>query len=154
MVNLADLETFVVRAKTATYVGSGAAAESSRLGSHDLTFEGDEWLYRDSYFGGSDFLGQETVWFDGEPVWAENYYGYILRPDLMDAARAGALIRAALSAMYQEGRFLGGFDWTGPDGRYQDQSAGDISHFRGRETILVSGVEAYALDYCGGLIKP
>jgi hypothetical protein len=80
-VRLADLEAFVVRAKSATYVGSGLRAESSRLGSHDLTFESDEWSYRDSYFGGTDFLGQETVWFGKEPVWAENYYGYILRSD-------------------------------------------------------------------------
>lgn len=78
---LADLEAFVVRAKSATYVGSGLRAESSRLGSHDLTFESDEWSYRDSYFGGTDFLGQETVWFGKEPVWAENCYGYILRSD-------------------------------------------------------------------------
>ena len=56
--------------------------------------------------------------------------------------------------MYQHGRFLGGFDWAGPHGRYQDHSSGDVSHFHGREVILVSGVEAYALDYCGGLIKP
>ena len=35
---LRDLEAFVVRAKSATYVGSGLTAESSRLGSHDLTF--------------------------------------------------------------------------------------------------------------------
>ena len=139
--------------RAATYVGSGAPAESSRLGSHDLTFASDEWLYRDSYFGGTDFLGQETVWLRGEPVWAENYYGYILRPDLIDATQAGATIKAALSAMYQEGRFLGGFDWAGPHGRYQDQSLGDVSRFHGREVILVSGVEAYALDYCGGLIK-
>jgi hypothetical protein len=112
MVRLAGLEAFVVRAKSATYVGSGARAESSRLGSHDLTFESDDWLYRDSYFGGTDFLGQETVWFGKEPVWAENYYGYILRPDLIDANQAGATIKAALSAMYQEGRFWAGS--TGP----------------------------------------
>jgi len=154
MVNLADLEAIVVRAKSETYVGNGSPAEPSRLGSHDLTFASEEWLYRDSYFGGTNFLGQETVWSRGEPVWAENYYGYILRPDLIDAARAGATIKAALSAMYQEHRFLGGFSWTGPHGRYQDHSSGDISHFRGREVIVVSGVEAYALDYCGGLIKP
>lgn len=153
MVKLADLEAFVVRAKSATYVGSGASAESSRLGSHDLTFASDDWLYRDSYFGGTDFLGQETVWLRAEPVWAENYYGYILRPDLIDATQAGATIKAALSAMYLEGRFLGGFDWAGPHGRYQDHSLGDVSHFQGREVILVSGVEAYALEYCGGLIK-
>jgi hypothetical protein len=95
-----------------------------------------------------------TVWLRGEPVWAENYYGYILRPDMIDAARAGATIQAALSAMYQEGRFLGEFDWAGPHGHYQDHSSGDVSHFHGREVITVSGVETYALDYCGGLIKP
>ena len=69
MVRLADLEAFVVAAKSATYVGSGSPAESSRPGSHDLMFEGDDWLYRDSYFGGTNFLGQETVWLRGEPVW-------------------------------------------------------------------------------------
>ena len=76
MLRLADLEAFVVRAKGSTYMGSGSTAESSRLGAHDLAFHSDEWLYRDSYFGGTDFLGQETVWFRAEPVWAENYYGY------------------------------------------------------------------------------
>jgi hypothetical protein len=50
--------------------------------------------------------------------------------------------------MYQQGRFLGGFDWVGQHGHYQDHSSGDVSHFHGREVILVSGVEAYALDYC------
>jgi hypothetical protein len=153
-VRLADLEAFVVRAKSATYVGGGITAESSRLGSHDLTFESNDWLYRDSYIGGTDFLGQETVWFGKEPVWAENYYGYILRPDLIDANQAGATIKTALSAMYQEGRFLGSFDWAGSHGHYQDRSSGDITHFHGRELILVSGIEAYALDYCGGLVKP
>ena len=76
-----------------------------------------------------------------------------MRPDLIDAVRAGATIKAALSAMYQQARFLGGFDWVGAHGHYQDHSSGDVSHFHGREVILVSGVEAYALDYCGGLIK-
>jgi Domain of unknown function (DUF5680) len=154
MVRHADLEAFVVRAKSATYVGSGSPAESSRLGSHDHTFSSDEWFYRDSYFGGTDFLGQGTVWLRAEPVWAENYYGYILRPDLIDAARAGATVKAVLSAMYHRGRFLGGFEWAGPHGTYQDHSAGDVSHFRGQEVSLVAGEQAYALDYCGGLIKP
>jgi hypothetical protein len=153
VVRLADLEAFVVRAKSATYVGSGAAAESSRLGSHDLTFASDEWLYRDSYFGGTDFLGQETVWFRAEPVWAENYYGYILRPDLIDPARAGATIKAALSAMYKQGPF-----WAALTGLASTATirsfVGATSRTSMGEVILVSGVEAYALDYCGGLIKP
>lgn len=154
MIDLDALNSFVVRAKRATYVGSGERAEPSRRGSHDLTFADGSWSYRDSYFGGTDFIGQETVWLEGEPVWAMNYYGYITRPDLIDAARAGATIKAALSAMYAEGRFLGGWEWSGPHGLYRDDSSGDVGHFAGRETITAGGVEAYALDYHGGLIKP
>ena len=148
-----DLSAFIVRAKRATYVGDGIKADPSRLGSHDLTFVDGNWSYRDSYFGGTDFLGQEAVWHKGEPVWAMSYYGCVLRSDLIDASSAGQTIKAALSAMYEEGRFLGGFDWSGPHGRYIDQSEGDAARFRGREVILVGGVEAYALEYFGGLVR-
>ena len=152
--NAHDLEAFIVAAKRATYVGSGEPAEASRIGSHDLTFAQGPLHYRDSYFGGTDFLGQEVVWRENEPVWAMSYYGYITRPDLIDSRKAGATIRAALSALYQQGRFLGGFEWIGPHGVYRDSSSGDAAHFHGREAIRVGGVEAYALDYFGGLVKP
>lgn len=152
--DIAELTRVVVAAKRATYVGDGRRAEPSRAGSHDLTWHDGDWSYRDSYFGGTDFLGQETVWHRGEPVWAMNYYGYILRPGLIDARRAGETIKAALAAMYAQGRFLGGFEWTGPHGRYVDRSEGEADHFHGREVILVEGIEAYALDYFGGLVRP
>lgn len=148
-----ELNRIVVRAKAVCYVGGGERSPASRLGSHDLTWSEGRWSYRDSYFGGADFLGQETLWFEDEPVWAMNYYGYILRPDLIDAARAGSTIKAALSAMYREGRFLGGFGWTGEFGKYLDRSEGNVMHFHGREVIVVDSQEAYALDYFGGLIK-
>ena len=152
--DFAALERFIVTAKAATYVGGGQKVTPSRPGAHDLGFAEGEWQYLDSYFGGTDFLGQETVWLGGEPVWAMNYYGYITRPERIDGARAGATIKAALSAMYREGRFLGGWEWSGPHGVYRDSSTGDVAHFHGRESITVGGVEAYALDYFGGLVKP
>lgn len=152
--DLATLDRFIVLAKRQTYVGGGVKSASSRSGSHDLTFADGDWSYRDSYFGGTDFLGQETVWLRDEPVWAMNYYGYIRRPDMIDGSRAGETIKAALSAMYAEGRFLGGFEWTGPHGTYRDASTGDAAHFHGREVIEVGQVEAYALDYFGGLVRP
>ena len=37
------------------------------------------FAYLDSYFGGTDFIGQEVVYFEGQPTWAMNYYGYIVR---------------------------------------------------------------------------
>jgi hypothetical protein len=151
--DIEQLTSMIVAAKAATYVGGGIKAEPSRPGSHDLGWSQGRWRYLDSYFGGTDFLGQETIWLDDAPVWAMNYYGYILRPDLIDGQRAGETIKAALMAMYSEGRFLGGFDWTGPHGQYRDTSTGDTRHFTGRETIIVQGEQAYALDYFGGLIR-
>lgn len=148
-----ELTAIIVAAKAATYVGDGIKVSASRTGAHDLSWQSGDWRYLDSYFGGTDFLGQEVLWRRSEPVWAMNYYGYIKRPDLIDGQRAGATIRSALSAMYREGRFLGGFDWTGPHGRYLDRSEGGTGQFRGREVILVDSVEAYALDYFGGLVK-
>jgi hypothetical protein len=148
-----ELTAIIVAAKSSTYVGDGIKVPPSRAGAHDLSWASGDWRYLDSYFGGTDFLGQEVLWRSGQPVWAMNYYGYIKRADLIDGERAGATIKGALSAMYREGRFLGGFDWTGPHGRYLDRSEGGAGQFRGREVIVVDGVEAYALDYFGGLVK-
>ena len=152
--DLEALEAFIVRAKHATYVGDGKPAAPSRLGSHDLTFADGPFSYRDSYFGGSSFLGQEVVWRDAEPIWSMSYHGYVIRHDRIDAARAGATAKGALRALYAQGRFLGGFEWIGPHGLYRDRSSGDVARFRGREQIEVGGVEAYALEYFGGLIVP
>lgn len=151
--HLNQLTRIIVAAKAATYVGGGDKVFASRPGARDLSWEQGEWRYLDSYFGGTDFLGQETVWRRGEPVWAMNYYGYIKRLDLIDGQRAGETIKAALSEMYREGRFLGGFEWSGPHGVYRDRSEGGTGQFRGHEAILVEGVEAYALEYFGGLVK-
>ena len=152
--DIKQLEKTIVAAKRACYVGGGDKSVLSRKGSHDLVWSEGSWSYRDSYFGGTDFLGQETVWFSAEPVWAMNYHGFILRRDLIDAQRAGETIKAALTAMYEEGRFLGGFAWSGPHGDYEDKSEGGVALFSGEEAIYVSGTKAYGLRYSGGLIKP
>jgi len=54
-IDIDELNAFIVRAKAATYVGSGKHAEPCRLGSHDLHFTDGKWSYLDSYFGGTDF---------------------------------------------------------------------------------------------------
>ena len=151
--NIEELNAFIVRAKAATYVGGGRHVNSCRPGSHDLRFEDGQWAYHDSYFGGSDFIGEEVVYFAGKPVWAMNYYGRILRADLITAAQAGQMIKASLSRMYREGRFLGGFKYTDQDLTYIDASNGNANSFRGHELIRRGQVTAYELDYHGGLIK-
>lgn len=151
--SLPDLHTFIVRAKAASYVGDGAKIQACRPGSHDLQFVDGEWSYLDSYFGGTDFIGEKTVWHAGNAVWAMNYYGYILRPELITPSQAGQMIKASLSRMYAEKRFLGGFQHREGDFIYFDTSEGEFSRFTGREWIQRESVRAYELVYHGGLIK-
>lgn len=152
-IDIDALHTFIVRAKAATYVGDGEKVTSCRAGSHDLRFADGEWAYLDSYFGGTDFIGEEVVYFAEKPVWAMNYYGRILRAELLTAAQAGQMIKASLSRMYQENRFLGGFEHTENDLTYVDTSEGSVDSFRGREFIRRGQEVAYELVYHGGLIK-
>jgi hypothetical protein len=152
-IDIDELNAFIVRTKAATYVGGGEHAEPSRLGSHDLRFTDDKWTYHDSYFGGTDFIGEEVVYLDDKPVWAMNYYGHILRDALLTAAQAGQMIKASLSRMYKEGRFLGGFEHIENDLTYIDSSEGNADAFHGRETIQRGQEIAYELVYHGGLIR-
>jgi hypothetical protein len=148
-----SLHDFIIRAKAATYVGDGQPAPACRPGSHDLEFKEGDWAYLDSYFGGRDFIGEEVVYYQGKPVWAMNYYGHILLADLITPARAGQVIKASLSKMYSEGRFLGGFEHRVEGFLYNDSSEGSVQSLRGREFISHRGEVAYELFYHGGLIK-
>jgi len=150
---LTELHMFIVRAKAATYVGGGAKTSPCRPASHDLQFVDGDWSYLDSYFGGTDFIGEEAVWHLQQPVWVMNYYGYILKPELITPAQAGQMIKSSLSRMYTEGRFLGGFQYSEGDFTYFDTSEGDFSRFTGHEWIERDEIKVYELVYHGGLVK-
>lgn len=151
--SLDTLQQFIVNAKRATYVGSGQKLLSYRLGSQDLQFFDGEWAYHDSYVGESDFMGEELVYYHKKPVWGENYFGYILKPELITSAQAGQVIKASLTAMYAEGRFLGGFECVLDQFKYVDTNDGDFRLFRGKEWIERNGEVVYELVYHGGLIR-
>ena len=148
-----ELHAFIIRAKAATYVGGGIKISPCRPASHDLQFVDGDWSYLDSYFGGTDFIGEEAVWCSGEPVWAMNYFGYILRPELITPSQAGQMIKASLSRMYAENRFLGGYRYSEGVFTYFDSSDGELERFTGREWIERDGLKVYELVYHGGLIK-
>lgn len=147
-----ELNAFVVRAKSATYVGGRGQVDPGRTASHDLEYREGTLVYRDSYFGGTQFLGQETVHADGRPIWGMNYYGYLLAGSI-SAFTAGETIKASLTALYGEGRFLGGFRYETEGLVYVDETEGDVERFRGVEHILGTGGErVYELHYHGGRI--
>ena len=151
--DLNTLHDFIIRAKAATYVGSGQKLLPYRLGSHDLQFSEGDWAYHDSYLGESDFIGEEIVYYQRQVVWGMNYLGVILQPDRISSAQAGQVIKVSLTRLYEEGRFLGGFEHTVDDLHYVDTSEGDFQLFHGREWIERDGQIVYELRYHGGIVK-
>ncbi len=120
----------------------------------NLIHANGSWRYLDSYYGGTDFLGQEVVWFEDRPVWAMNYYGRVLDGQLIDGERAGRVIKASLTMMYREKRFWVALEIFMKAMKYYDESNGDLRSFNGVERIFCNGTEAYRLDYHGGMIVP
>ena len=151
--DLTALHAFIIRAKAATYAGSGQKLLPYRLGSHDLQVYDGDWAYHDSYLGESDFIGEEIIYYQRQVVWGMNYFGYILQPDRIRSAQAGHVIKVSLMRLYQEGRFLDGFEYTVDDLHYVDANEGDFQLFRGREWIEREGQIVYELYYHGGLVK-
>ena len=150
---LTALQAFIIRAKSASYVGSGQHLLPYRLGSHDLQFVDGDWAYHDSYVGDSDFMGEEIVYYQRQVAWGMNYFGYILQSDRISSAQAGHVIKVSLTRLYQEGRFLGGFEHTVDDLHYVDTSEGNLQLFHGKEWIEREGQIVYELLYHGGLVK-
>lgn len=153
MLDWVELEAFIVAAKAATYIGNGTPSPPCRPASHDLAYLAGDYSYLDSYFGGSDFIGEEIVYYQSEPVWGMNYFGVLLRPDIITAQEVGQMLKNSLSLMYQQGRFLGGWQHIQDDLIYHDTSQGELTCFSGREWIEKDGQILYELTYHGGLIR-
>lgn len=154
MTNLDKLHDFILAAKAASYIGDGAPSSSScRPASHDLAYQTGDYRYLDSYFGGASFIGEEVVYHQGSPVWGMNYYGTLLKPEMITPEEVGMLLKASLSLMYKQGRFLGGWSHTQGDFTYHDTSQGDLTHFSGREWIEKDDQVLYELVYHGGTVR-
>ncbi|GAB3535545.1 DUF5680 domain-containing protein [Photobacterium alginatilyticum] len=148
-----ELHDFIVKAKANSYVGRAPKCLSYRPGSNDILFQLGSFKYLDSYFGGTDFLGQEVVYFDDVPVWVMNYYGKILCPEIYDAGKAGNVILESLALLYESGHFLGDSSHETELGIYHDTNEGDVASFSGYEWIDFQGCKVYDLTYHGGMVK-
>ena len=148
------LQQFIVKAKANSYVNRAPKSLPSRLGSQDIRFNDGQFQYLDSYYGGTDFIGQEVVLHQEVPIWAMNYYGRIIEPAMYDADKAANVVMESLATLYAAGRFLGGFSHETEWGSYADTNEGDVKCFSGYEWIEFKQSKVYELKYHGGLIKP
>lgn len=147
-----ELNNFLVNAKISTYATSG---ESKKVilndGSKEFTCEEENFRYRDRYFGHNPFVGQEIVWKDNKLCWTMNYYGKV-DSDNVSAKVVYSFLKDALKKVTKDLPFRGPKSFQKGEFEYKNNITGDISDFRGEETIYYKNKKLYSLYYHGGYL--
>lgn len=150
MLDSPEFMQFLLRAKRATYAAGAVPGNSSRPASSDLHYEEDSFLYIDTYLGSRDFIGEEAVWYQGQPIWGMNYHGVMLVEDI--PAGFGEILHAALSAVPVEAPYRGPAELRMGAFRFSCTWQGSIERFTGSERIAHNNITIYELVFHGGQI--
>lgn len=153
---LIDLQNFLIEAKKETYAnGTAEKVNPTRRGSRDYEYKNDKYSYHDTYFGGTDFQGQEVVYQqDDTPIWGMIYYGRTLDESLSEEAMDNAL-RPALMRVGEDDTIpvRGPKEFENQGYKYTFKVTGDLTNFEGEETIEKEGKKIYTLKCHGGMIR-
>ena len=151
-----ELSEFLIEAKKQTYANEQVEKqESSRKGSKDYEYQAKGMIYHDTFFGGTNFMGQEVVYKDDDtPFWGMNYYGNTLDNNLSEEAIDKAL-RPALMMVGEEDILpvRGPKEFINGDYKYTFEVSGTLECFEGKEKISKGGHIIYELICIGGIIK-
>ncbi len=147
----ARLIAFLVEAKRNTYAAGvdSASVPPALPGSHQLEYRQGDFLYRDVYFGGGYFLGQETVYYGSTPIWGMVYAGGVLQGATVEPELVYVFLQRALRQVEAPRPFRGPSLYEQGAFEYTDASVGDIGTFFGTEIVSYQGKMVYQLRYGG-----
>jgi len=149
------IEKFLIEAKKQTYANENAPKIDSSRNSKDYEYKKSNMIYHDTYFGGTNFIGEEVVYIDNQTYWAMNYYGTTLDETLSEEAMDKAL-RPALMKVGEDVNVIpvrGPKEFINGEYKYTFEISGDINYFNGIESVYKNDVKIYELRCTGGLIK-
>lgn len=148
---------FLLDAKSSTYASLGDDASVSPLlaGSRQLEWREGPWLYRDIYFGTDYFVGQETISWQGSPVWSMGYAGGVVESITSKAQIKDiySFLRSAMQQISLDYPYRGPQLWQHGEYLYTNQYQGGLNAFWGQEVITSQGNMVYELHYGGGFLK-
>ena len=150
------LYQFLIEAKKQTYANENVKKQlSSRKGSFDYEYSSNNMTYHDTYFGGTNFMGEEVVYQENDtPIWGMNYYGVTLDKTLSEEAVDKALRPALMQVGSDETiPVRGPKEYVNGEYKYSFKVTGDLEYFEGEETIYKNDKKVYVLKCHGGVIK-
>lgn len=143
-----DLSAFLLRAKRATYAGHAAESAPTRPAAHEFVYAEADLTYRDRYFGGTVFHGEETVWAGDRAIWCMNYSGRTLS-DVF----SGDFLKLALQNGTLENPYRGPAHFACNGYAYTCRAQGNLDWFDGDEAIFFGDQLIYECRFHGGTAR-
>ena len=144
------LTQFLLKARTKTYAGHSGRVKPLLVGSKQLEYKEDNWLYRDIFnIGNNKFAGLETIYFKNKPIWSMSYYGNF---EKMTEDEADKILRKALTDKWDKVRIWNNVEYKIKDFVYINEGSGNIDEFEGSEIIEKNSETVFFFYYAGGFI--
>jgi hypothetical protein len=148
------LDTFLREANLSTYANEDVKKVASlRPSSKDYHFEKGNLAYHDTYFGATNFIGEEIVYKDGEPVWGMNYCGFTLNNEISENLFDAILRPALMSGSGDNIPVRGPKEFINGQWKYTFITDGNLTNFTGLEEISKNDEVVCRLWCHGGFIK-
>ena len=121
---------------------------STRTKSHDLLYKNGKFKYIDTYIGGEQFIGEEAVFIDNEPIWAMNYNGIEINEKF-----SSNFLKQALSTVNAKMPYRGQSKFQDGDYTYICEINGKFEYFNGKEIMYFQDEKVYECNFSGGIVK-
>jgi hypothetical protein len=142
-------EQFLYQANTRGYGSVGVNEEKLANGEHIIGWTDGEFEFKDVYYGGEPYAGQEVIFRKGRAFWAMQYRGFVEEGE--DLAPIYAFLGKVLT-----GTRVGlprGIDGTSEgEFEYGLVMKGDLAEFEAVETIKRQGRVVYSAKFLGGRV--
>ncbi len=153
MINKIKLAVFLVTAKKNSYAAGEKAIKSKQPdGATEITLEQEHWKYRDRYYGGEPYCGEEVIFYKQQAVWAMNYYGKVAEDYHKQMGGIYKFLQKSLVLIDSSAPFRGPKTHRDKEFKYHNTYDGTLSQFNGTEFITYEGQEVYRAYYHGGVV--
>ena len=146
--DLDELISFRLEANVNTYAAFMNEVESTRPASHDFRYEKGDYVYHDTYVGGEQFAGEESVCKKGTALYAMNYLGRVL-----DDRFSGDFLKEALRHADKKMPYRGPEIYQSGEFTYKCSVTGDFNWFQGFEEIYLNETKVYECVFHGGTLR-
>jgi transcriptional regulator with XRE-family HTH domain len=146
--DLDELIAFRLEANVNTYAAFMNEVDATRPSSHDFRYEKGDYVYHDTYVGGEEFAGEESICKNGQAVYAMNYMGRVLSEGF-----SGNFLKEALRAADKKMPYRGPELYQSGEYMYRCKVTGDFTWFQGYEEIYHNDLKVYECVFHGGTLK-